>query len=177
MAKDNREITIKNNVIYDGKILSLNCDDVLCPNGIKAKREIVHHHGGVCLLAIVDNKFVFIKQFRYAYGETLYELPAGKLEKNENAYDAGKRELIEEVGLKADHLIDYGEMYPTCGYSDEKIHLYVAEGLTKTERHLDIDENIDIVYLSKEEVLEKIKNNEIKDAKSICLFLRYINNL
>ena len=83
------------------------------------------------------------------------------------------RELEEEVGLKAESLTDFGEMYPSCGYTNEKIHLYKANNLSKVDRHLDPDENIDVYYFSLDEVLEKIKNNEIKDAKTICLVLKY----
>ena len=74
------EKTIKSNVIYDGKILRLNCDDVEA-NGLIVKREIIHHHGGVCVLAIYEGKIAMVKQYRYAYGEEMFELPAGKLEK------------------------------------------------------------------------------------------------
>ena len=166
------EKTIKSNVIYDGKILRLNCDDVEA-NGLIVKREIIHHHGGVCVLAIYEGKIAMVKQYRYAYGEEMFELPAGKLEKGEDSYQAGLRELEEEVGLKAESLTDFGEMYPSCGYTNEKIHLYKANNLSKVDRHLDPDENIDVYYSSLDEVLEKIKNNEIKDAKTICLVLKY----
>ena len=87
------EKTIKSNVIYKGKILRLNCDDVLASNGEKVKREIIHHNGGVCVLAFYNNKIPLVKQYRYSYQEEMYELPAGKLEKGENSYDAGIREL------------------------------------------------------------------------------------
>ena len=171
------EKTIKSNVIYDGKILRLNCDDVITAKGVKAKREIIHHNGGVCVLPIIDDKIVLTKQFRYAYGEEMFELPAGKLEKDEDAYTAGIRELEEEVGLKAESLTDFGEMYPSCGYTNEIIHLYKANNLTKVPRHLDADEDIDIYYFSLDEVLDMISRNEIKDAKSICLILKYCQTI
>ncbi len=167
------EKTIKENIVYDGKILRLNCDDVLAANGEIVKREIIHHHGGVCILAEVDGKIAFVKQYRYSYKEEMFELPAGKLEKGEDSYQAGIRELEEEVGLHAERLIDYGEMYPSCGYTNEIIHLYKAEGLSKVERHLDSDEDIDIYYFSLEEALKMIETNVIKDAKTICLVLKY----
>ena len=170
------EKTIKSNVVYDGKILRLNNDDVEV-NGKKVTREVVHHHGGVCVLAFHHDKVVMIKQYRYAYGEEVWELPAGKLEKGENSYEAGLRELEEEVGLKAESLTDFGEMYPSCGYTNEIIHLYKANNLTEVERHLDPDENIDIYYFTLDEVLEKIQNNIIKDAKTICLVLKYIESI
>ena len=171
------EKTLKSNIVYDGKILRLNCDDVLCSNGVVAKREIIHHHGGVCVLAFVDNKIAMVKQFRYAYGEEVFELPAGKLEKYEDSYSAGIRELEEEVGLKAESLVDLGVMYPSCGYTNEIIHLYKAENVSKTERHLDADEDIDVYYFSLEEVIDMINKNIIKDAKTICLMFRYLQTI
>ena len=171
------EKTLKSNVVYDGIILRVNCDDIICSNGVKAKREIIHHNGGVCVLAFVDNKIVMVRQFRYAYGEEMFELPAGKLEKGEDSYHAGIRELEEEVGLKAESLTSLGAMYPSCGYTNEIIYLYKAENVSKTSRHLDIDEDIDIYYFSVEEVIDMINNNKIKDAKTICLMFKYLQSV
>ncbi len=171
------EKTVKSNVIYNGKILRLNCDEVLTSNGHIAEREIIHHHGGVCVLAIYEGKVVLVKQFRYAYGEEMFELPAGKLEKDEDSYQAGLRELEEEVGLKAESLTDFGYMYPSCGYTNEIIHLFKANNLTKVERHLDEDEDIDIYYFSLDEVVQMIQENKIVDAKTICLVLKYIQSI
>ena len=171
------EKTLKSNVVYDGKILRLNNDDIICANGVKATREIVHHNGGVCILAFVDDKIVMVRQFRYAYGEEMFELPAGKLEKGEDSYKAGLRELEEEVGLKAEKLISLGAMYPSCGYTNEIIYLYKAENVSRTPRHLDVDEDIDIYYFSLEEVIDMINKNEIKDAKTICLMFKYLQSL
>lgn len=170
------EKTIKSNVVYDGKILRLNCDDVEA-NGLQVKREIIHHHGGVCVLAIYEGKVVMVKQYRYAYGEEMFELPAGKLEKGEDSYQAGLRELEEEVGLKAESLTDFGVMYPSCGYTNEKIHLYKANNLTRVNRHLDPDENIDVYYFPLEKVLKMIEKDEINDAKTICLVLKYCQSI
>ena len=161
-----KEKTLKANVIYDGKILRLNCDDVECDNGAIAKREIVHHNGGVCILSEVDGKIAMVKQFRYAYGEEMYELPAGKLEKGENPEHAAIRELEEEVGLKAESLTDLGVMYPSCGYSNEKLYLYKANNLTKVERHLDPDECIDVYYFALSEIADMINNNVIKNGET-----------
>lgn len=170
---DQKEKQIESKLVYDGKVIKLYLDKVKTPNGNEALREIVKHNGGVCLLALVDNKVILEKQYRYAYDKVLYELPAGKLEANEDSYEAGIRELEEETGYKAASLISYGCMYPTCGYSNEIIYLYKAEGLTKTKRHLDQDENIDLEYVDLETVKKMILNNEIVDAKSICLLSKY----
>ena len=169
-----KEKQLKSNQIYDGKVVKLYVDDVICPNNNISKREIVKHNGGVCVLAIVDGKIIMEKQYRYAYDEVLYELPAGKLETNEDSYLAGLRELEEETGYKAEKLIDYGMMYPTCGYSNEIIYLYVANGLSKTQRNLDEDEFIDIEYIELSKVVDMINKGIIKDAKTICLISKYL---
>lgn len=171
------EKTIKQNLVFDGKVLHVFNDEIEACNGIKTTREIIHHNGGVCVLAVVDNKIPLVKQFRYAYKKEIYELPAGKLEKNENPYDAGIRELEEEVGLKAESLTDCGYMYPSPGYTDEIIHLYIANNVTKTHTHFDEDENIEVNYFSLEKIMEMIANNEINDAKTICLILKYYQSL
>ena len=167
------EKTHKAKTVYDGKILRLNVDEVILPDGRLASREIIHHHGGVCVLAVVDGKIPLVKQFRYAYGEETLELPAGKLEKGENPYDAGIRELEEETGLKADSLTSFGFMYPSPGYTNEIIHLYVANSVRKTKMHLDDDEYIDVIYYSIDEIIDLIKQNVINDAKTISLVLKY----
>lgn len=171
------EKTVKENLVFNGKVLHVFNDEIELENGYKTTREIVHHNGGVCVLAIVDNKIPLVKQFRYAYKKEIYELPAGKLEKNENPYDAGIRELEEETGLRAESLIDFGFMYPSPGYTDEVIHLFVANNVKKTSMHLDIDENIDVTYFSLEKILEMIEHNEINDAKTISLILKYNQSL
>ena len=172
MAKE--EKCLKENLIYDGRILKLNCDDVLCSNGVTTKREIIHHNGGVCILANIDGKIPFVKQFRYAYKEEVLELPAGKIEKAEDPYNSALRELEEEVGLIADSLEDFGVMYPSPGYTNEKIYLYVAKGIKKGSQHFDKDEVLEVIYLTIEEVKDYLGNNKIKDAKTICLLYKYL---
>ena len=169
-----KEKQVKSELVYNGKVVKLYVDDVKCPNNNISKREIVKHNGGVCILAIVDNKVILEKQYRYAYDEVLFELPAGKLEANEDSYEAGLRELEEETGYKAERLINFGQMYPTCGYSNEIIYLYVAEGLSQSKRHLDEDEFIDLEYVELSKVVEMINEGIIKDAKTICLISKYL---
>ena len=160
-------------VVYDGKVFKVTKDEVLCPNQNKSIREIVHHRGGVAILFKVDNKFVFEKQYRYALGEEIYEIPAGKLEEGEIPLEAAKREMLEETGFKPLEMVFLGDMYPTGGYSSEIIHLYYCPKYEKAERHLDTDECIDIIYLSLEEVEKLIRDNIIKDAKSVVAISLY----
>ena len=171
------EKTVKSDLVFDGKVLHVYHDDIALPDGRLAKREIIHHNGGVCVLALVNGKIPLVKQFRYAYKKEMFELPAGKLEKGENSYTAGIRELEEETGLKTESLIDFGFMYPSPGYTDEIIHLYFTDKVTKTHMHLDDDENIDVYYFSLNEILKMIEDNEINDAKTICLVLKYYQSI
>lgn len=168
------EKLVKKNLIYKGKILELYNDDVECDNGYFAKRELVNHHGGAAVLVCKDQKFLLIRQFRYAYNADLYEIPAGKLELHEDPYQAAMRELEEEAGLKANKLDSLGSIYPTCGYSNEIIYLYLAKEFITTKTNFDRDENIDSFWFTKEEILSMIKTGQIKDAKTITAFYTYI---
>ena len=114
------ERTVKKNYVYEGKILKLRCDDAVLPDGRACKREVVEHSGGACVLCVKDGKVALVKQYRYAYGESIYEIPAGKLNAKEDPLVAARRELEEETGLCAKELELLFVLYPTPGYTDEK---------------------------------------------------------
>ncbi len=172
---DMREKKIDGKVIFEGHVIKVEFDDVLCPNGNKSKREIVRHNGGAAILCVTDdNKILLERQYRYAYDEVIYEIPAGKLEKGENPYSAAMRELEEETGYKADELVHLTDIYPTCGYSSEVIHLYLAENTKKTHTHFDDDEIIETYLFTIDEIKSMILNGEIKDAKTIAAFTYYL---
>lgn len=170
-----KEKKIDGTIIYDGKIIKVEKDKVLCPNGKEAFREVVRHNGGAGILCVTeDNKILLERQFRYPYDEVIYEIPAGKLEKNEDPYQAALREFEEETGNKAsslEHLID---IYPTCGYSSEIIHLYLAKNFIKTETNFDEDEVIETEFIPLDDVLKMINDGRIKDAKTICALNVYL---
>ena len=174
---DKKEKTLKSETIYEGRILNLKKDEVLCPNGEKSLREVVTHHGGVGILIKVDDKFIIEKQYRYALNEELYELPAGKLEKGELPLEAAKRECLEETGYRPLEMIHLGDMSPTCGYSTEIIHFYYCPKSVKESRHLDSDEVIDLMYLSLEEIEQMIKDNKIIDSKILAVLTLYKNKI
>lgn len=169
-----KEIKLSGEVIYDGKILRLERDKVLCPSGKVSTREVIRGCLAVTILPIVNEKIVFEKQYRYCYDEVIYELPAGKVDKGEDILVAAKRELEEETGLKAENLEYLGEIYPSCGYTDEHIHLYLASEVKNGERNLGENEVIELYYFSLEEVLEMIKTKKIKDAKTIAAIMQYL---
>lgn len=167
------ETTVNKNYIYKGKIINVRCDDALLPNGKPCIREIVEHPGGVCIAALTDsNELMFVRQFRYPYMEVILELPAGKLEKGEDPLESGKRELLEEIGCTAEEYIDLGKFYPTCGYVDEIIYLYLAKGLAFSEQHLDEDEFLNIEKIPLEKAVEMVLNNEIPDGKTQAAILK-----
>ena len=173
---DLTEKTLKKNYIYEGKIIAVRRDEALLPNGAQAIREVVEHHGGVCVAPLTaDGELIFVEQFRYPYMEVVLELPAGKLEKGEDPFEAGKRELEEETGCVADDYIDCGKFYPSPGYCGEIIHLYAAYNLHKTQMNLDEDEFLNVIKIPVDKAAEMVMNNEIRDGKTQALVLKVAN--
>lgn len=167
------ETELNQNAVYSGKILNLRVDDVLLPNGNVAKREYVEHRGGASVLAVDDDGYAYlVRQFRYPYREILTEIPAGKLEKGEAPEETARRELEEETGLTGD-IVPYGLIYPTPGYTDERLYVFLAKNLTKRSEHLDEDEFLDVVKMPVKELLNKVNNGEIKDGKTCYAVLKY----
>jgi len=163
------EKTIKENLIYDGRIIKLYNDEIICPNGNNAKREYVKHPGGSCVLATKNGYIYFEKQYRYPYHKEIFELPAGKIENNEDPKETAKRELKEEIGLLSNDIefIDY--MYPSCGYSNEIIYLYFCNNFIESNTNWDEDELIETNLVKIEDAYKMLDNNEIHDAKTIIL--------
>ena len=168
------EQTLDRRLIFDGKVIRVTLDTVRLENGDTSMREVVHHHGGACIMPVTDNGEVYlVRQFRYALGEEMWELPAGKLEAGEDPFEAAKRELEEECGVTADEYIPLGCIYPTVGYDSEKIHIWIARGLHATRQHLDEDEFLDVHKLPFDQVLQMVLDNTIRDSKTVAAVLRY----
>ncbi len=168
------EKTVKKNYIYEGKILTLRNDDAELPDGRPCKREIIEHSGGACVLYVEHDCVLLVRQYRYAYGESIYEIPAGKLEIGEDPKKAAARELEEEAGVKARDLKLLYVMYPTPGYTNEKIYIYQAIGGEKTSAHLDDGEFLDVEYIPMTRVLEMMRAGEIKDGKTLVALQAYL---
>ncbi len=161
------EKTIKEELIYKGRVFNVYNNTVTLPDGREAPREFIEHNGGVCVLPVCDNgDVILVKQFRYGIRNTLIEIPAGKLEKGENHKECGLRELKEEIGATPKEFIYLGECLPTTAYLSERIHMYLAKGLSFSEQHLDEDEFLEILRIPFEELLAKVISGEIKDAKT-----------
>ncbi len=153
--------------IYDGKILSLSRCTVELENGRTTFREVVRHHGGVCVAALdSEERLLMVRQFRFPAGEELLELPAGKLEKGEEPMACGFRELEEETGHTAARLIPLARMLPTPAYCTEVIHIYRAEGLTPTRQHLDPGEFLSVERVPFDEAVAMVLDGKIPDAKT-----------
>lgn len=167
------EKTLKQNLLYEGKVISLYVDDVSLPNKKTAKREYVKHPGGVGILAIKDRFVYLVKQFRYPFKDIILEIPAGKLDKNEDPTHAAIREFSEEMGLEIKSLHHLGNIYPSVGYTNEIIHLYFTDDFISSKQHTDPDEFLNVVKMPINEFDKKILNNEIKDAKTIASYLFY----
>ncbi|MDE6189064.1 MAG: NUDIX hydrolase [Clostridia bacterium] len=171
---DCKETTKKENLVYKGRILELYNDEVRLADGSDCMREYVHHNGGSGVLAVDKDGFAyFVEQFRYPYGEMLLEIPAGKVDKGESAYDCALRELKEEVGLTANSLVDLGVVYPSPGYTDEPLHIFIATDFEIGENNLDEHELLNVRKIKFDEALKMVERNEIKDAKTIIAILRF----
>lgn len=168
------ETTLSSEEIFNGRVIRVTYDKVLLENGNTSTREVVHHHGGACILPVDENQNItLVRQYRYALGEEMWELPAGKLEKGEDPFEAAKRELAEECGLTADHFENLGVVYPTVGYDSEKIYLWAATGLHNVSQHLDEDEFLDVVKMPLDEALRLVLDGTIKDSKTQIGILKY----
>ena len=168
------EKTISQEIIFTGKIITVRKDTVELPNEKQATREVVEHTGAVAVVALTpQDELILVRQYRYALQKELFEIPAGKLDSIEEGPEAcGRRELLEETGLMAQEMISLGRIYPSVGFSTEGIHLFLAQNLTQKEQCLDEDEFLTIHKVPLKEVLRRIYENEICDAKTIIGVLK-----
>lgn len=153
--------------VYSGKILSLRVDKVVLPDGREGQREVVDYSGAVAIVPVTaEREVILVRQFRYAVGETLLEIPAGKIESGEEPEECAKRELLEETGFRANKIERLCTIFTTPGFTTEKIHLFLASELTCERQALDADEFIDVLTVPFDKAVEMILNGEIRDAKS-----------
>ncbi len=174
------EKKISSKEIFEGKVMRITVDNVELPNGAEAVRELVHHRGAVCVLPLTDDGDVIcVRQFRYAHGEVLLEIPAGKLEADDNDHRAAAlRELSEETGAECKELIYLGKLYPSPAIFTEVIHMYLARELTFGETHPDDDEFLEVERIPLEKLKDMVMRGEIYDAKTqVCVMRAYLENL
>lgn len=162
------EKKIKEERIFQGRLLGLRVDTVKLPNGVKSTREVVEHPGAVAVIALTkDKKIVLIRQYRCPTGRVILEVPAGVPLKNEKGATAAKRELEEETGYRAKKVRKVWEGYASPGYSDEVIKFYLAEGLTFVGTNMDEDEMVEVEIIGINQGYELLKKGKIKDNKTI----------
>ena len=163
--------------IYTGKVLSLDLDQVRFPDGSTGELEMIRHSGASAIVPILDvenpdPEILLIRQYRYAAGGYIYEIPAGRLDDNEAPEDCARRELEEETGYSAIRIRRLGTIYTTPGFTDERIHLFVGEGLTAGKDKREPDEFLELHPVQLSKALAMIRAGEIVDGKTIAgLFL------
>jgi ADP-ribose pyrophosphatase len=155
--------------IYRGRVIDLGLEEVRLPNGMTVELEIVRHPGASAIVPLHDDgRVVMIRQYRHAAGGMIYEVPAGRLNAGEDPLDCARRELREEAGLTADRIERLGMIFTTPGFTNEKIHLFVARGLRSVGQQLDHDEVIEVIERPLAELMRMIERGEIVDGKTIC---------
>lgn len=171
--KQFEEKTISERKAFDGKFIKASVYDVELATGKKAIREVMHHPGGVVVVAQKDqNTILMVKQYRYPIKKVMLELPAGRLEPGENPDFAIIRELEEETGYVAKTWKSLGYIFTTPGICDEKLYLYYATDLEFKKQNPDDGEIIEFFEYNIDEVFALIKSGEINDAKTICALTR-----
>ena len=159
---------------FAGRIVTVHVDTVELPGGRTATREVVDHPGGVAVLALDDdNNVLAVTQYRYPFGRTTLEIPAGKLDHpGEDPYAAGLRELEEETGAVPGRYESLGRILPSPGCYGEILHLYLARDLRMEAQHLDEDEFLNVERIPFAEMVRRCLSGEIEDAKTVAAVLK-----
>jgi ADP-ribose pyrophosphatase len=159
--------------IFDGRIVKLSVDRVRLPNGNVAELEMIRHQGAAAAVPLdADGRVLLVRQYRHAAGGWLLEIPAGKLDPGESPETCAAREVEEETGFRPARLIPMGWIFTTPGFTDEKIWLYVAMGLSVARQDLEDDEVLSVERLPLDRAVELAASGEMRDAKSVCALLR-----
>ncbi|MCO6474743.1 MAG: NUDIX hydrolase [Melioribacteraceae bacterium] len=169
---------LNSNLVFEGKVFDIRVDDIIYNSGNSGIREVVVHNGGAVVLPITnEGKIVFVKQFRYPFEKYMLELPAGKLETNEDPQKCAERELEEETGYTSNNFSKLGAIATTPGFCSEILHIYLAENLRAGSHNREEGEyGMEIYELTLEEVKQKIISGEIYDSKTICGISYYLLN-
>ncbi|MGM0419678.1 MAG: NUDIX hydrolase [Bacillota bacterium] len=169
-----KEKVLSSELAYEGRLLSYRIDQVKLPDGNISEREIIEHPGGVTIIPVSpERKIVMVRQYRRAADKVLLELPAGKVDGEEDLSQCAYRELKEETGYRAGKLKELFSFYTTPGYSTERIHLFLAEDLTYGKQEPEPGEFIDIVKIYPERIPELIFGGDIIDSKTISGLFAY----
>ena len=164
--------------LYEGRIFKLLRENVTLDNGVTVDLDIIHHPGASAMVPISGNdNVILIKQYRHAIGDFIWEIPAGTLDPNETPLECAQRELIEETGFSANTWQKLGEITPVPGYSDERIHMFLAADLLPAEQNLDKDEVLNVHEVPLDKAIEMIHKGAIQDSKTISGLFMATNRL
>ncbi|MFA7289550.1 MAG: NUDIX hydrolase [Melioribacteraceae bacterium] len=166
---------LKTDIVHRGRVFDLKIDEIVYDSGNMGYRETAVHPGGAVVLPVKDDgDIIFVNQFRFPHNQFVLELPAGKLDNNEDPFLCAKRELTEETGYSSENITKLGAIFTTPGFSNEVLHIYLAKELKEGEHNREEGEfGMEVISLSLKEVEEKIKSGAIVDAKTICGILYY----
>ncbi len=155
--------------VKKGRVFEIVVENVTLPNGVELEMDIIRHPGAAAIVPLMDDGTVLLlKQYRHAVGGYIWEIPAGTLEPGEDGMTCAKREIIEETGFAAQKMEKLGVITPVPAYSDERIHIFLATGLTRDAQNLDDDELLTVHPVKFTEALAMVANGEIMDAKTIA---------
>src|SRR5512136_1888974 len=163
------ETVLASERVYEGRILNLRVDQIRTPHGVEALREIVENGGAVAVVAVDDQqRVVLVKQYRHAIRAIVTEVPAGKLDGDEDPLEGARRELREETGFRAGRWKSLGSIYPSPAWSTESIYLYLATDLIPGPTAMEADETIELVMLPLAEAIDLVRSGAVTDAKTVA---------
>jgi ADP-ribose pyrophosphatase len=166
----------KKELLYAGRVFKLMRENITLENGVTTSLDIIRHPGASAMVPIYDNNTVLlIKQYRHAVGGFIWEVPAGTLNDSEAPLECAKRELVEETGFNAETWEKLGEITPVPGYSDERIHVFLASDLRPARQNLDSDEVLSVHKIKLNDVVDMVNKGEIQDSKTISSLFMAIN--
>lgn len=166
------EKTLSMETVYEGRVLGLDLLQIEMANGVQSMREVVRHRGAVAVLGQqADGRYVFVRQYRKAVEQEVIEIVAGLLEEGETPEACARREMEEETGFRVSSVKPAGVIYPSPGYTEERIHLFCAEVEAGGVPSPDDDERVVVVCLDRGEVIRHISNGQICDAKTLAAWL------
>ncbi len=169
---------LRSEEIYKGPVFGVRRDEVLEPGGLRTIREVITHPGSVVVLPVLaDGRILLVRQYRHATRQYLWELVAGRIDAGENVRQAAARELIEETGYRAQRLRVFLDVFPTPGFLEERMYILLAEKLTAGEAQPEEDEKITAKAFTPAALERMIRQNALRDAKSIAGLLYYFRFL
>lgn len=177
-GKSRKAQIVRSSIVYRGKIFGIRRDEVVEPSGVRTSRELITHPGSVVVLPVLpDGRVILIRQYRHAARQFLWELVAGRIDKGENPRQAAARELIEETGYRAKRFRVYLDFFPSPGFLEERMFIFLASGLKEGQASPEDDEKIETRAYRREQLEQMIQKRIIRDGKTIAGLLYYFRFL